>query len=64
MVSGSPPRSIDVNRALLDARRPTVSESSLAFPSETQASGLAEALEKLVTRSGKTLNAPTLGSLV
>ncbi|KOX57797.1 hypothetical protein ADL19_09580 [Streptomyces purpurogeneiscleroticus] len=35
MVSDSPTRGVDANRALLDARRLTVLESSLAFPSET-----------------------------
>ncbi len=49
---------------LLDASHLTVMESDRTFPSEAQASAAALAFSKLVTRAGKTLTAPTSGSLI
>ena len=49
---------------LLVVKRLTVMELDSAFPTETQASAVAPAFAKLVTRAGKPLSAPTLGSLI
>ncbi|GAN50764.1 hypothetical protein ME121_4818 [Methylobacterium sp. ME121] len=49
---------------LLDASHLTVMELDRTFPSEAQASAAASAFSKLVTPAGKTLTAPTSGSLL
>ncbi|WP_020094947.1 hypothetical protein [Methylobacterium sp. 285MFTsu5.1] len=49
---------------LLDSTHLPVMESDRTFPSEAQASAAALAFSKLVTRAGKTLTAPSAGSLI